>query len=116
MKYIKLFEDFEPQTYIYHGTSNGALRRIIKDGLVPKESSVYFSSNEGYAQTYADRKDYTGGVLLRVIYSDKMKIADNIQAFGDGYLEYYTDMIIRPEELEIKHEGIWITLTEYSLY
>ena len=118
MKHLQIFESFAPIIYVYHGTSNGALRRIIKEGLVPKKTSIYFSSSEEYAQTYANRKDYTGGVLLRTEFSgiENMKIADNIQDFNDNYIEYYSDIIIPPDKLEIKYNNKWIPLNQYPMY
>lgn len=92
--------------YVYHGTSQGAFRRIKKEGLKSKQP-IFFSSLESYSETYASRKDFTGGVVLRTKLTDDMIAAENIQA-DDAYTEYYTNKTIFPSNLEIKLNGKWI--------
>ena len=97
--------------YVYHGTSQGAYRRIRKDGLKPDKNPIFLSSDEGYSETYALRKDFTGGIVLRTKLNSDMIVADNIQDSGD-YVEYYTNKPISPLSLEIKLNGKWIPVLD----
>lgn len=59
--------------YLYHGTSEGATRNIIQNGLQPRElnadgdyGAVFASSSIDTGLSFATRKSSTGGYLLRI--------------------------------------------------
>ena len=101
--------------YVYHGTSTGAVRRIQREGLQNDNNRpIYFSSREDYAETYAKRKDFRGGIMLRTPLSNKIKPADNIEIFND-YIEYYTRSIIEAKNIDIKINNTWKPLIKVEL-
>lgn len=76
-------------------------------------SPIFFSNQEQYALSYANRKDYSGGVLLRVKRTPEMKIND-VEDYG-GYVEYYTNREIPVEEIEVKTNSGWVPMENYDL-
>ena len=105
---------------VYHGTSTGAAIRIAREGhMKPGQASgsinapLFFSNIEQYASTYASRKDFGGGVLLRVKKTPDMKVSKEISKKG-GYLEYYTFREIPVNEIEIKTKDGWKPIDGFS--
>lgn len=118
-------DNFEPdliekKQYVYHGTSRGAAYKIQRDGkMVGGQASgspnapLFFSNQEQYAKTYAQRKDYSGGLLLRVVKTSDMKVNDVLN--HGGYVEYYTNREIPIDEVEVKTSNSWIPLEKYNV-
>ena len=108
-------ESLMEDDYVYHGTSTGALIRIQKQGLQPKGNTpIFFSNQEQYALTYASRKDFRGGALLRVKKTSNMQL-NPVDETG-GYKEWYSTEPIPPSEIEVKTNSQWISLDIWSLF
>lgn len=93
--------------YVYHGTSEGAFRKIRQEGMVGKEK--YFADTEQYAQSYADRKG-TGERLLRIKRTEDIVSDKHIPEKGD----FKTSRDITPQEIEVKVGKQWIPIQEYA--
>jgi len=97
--------------YLYHGTGEGAFRRIREEGLTPQgEKYLYFADKEQYAKTYAQRKGNSfGDRVLRVKKSDAY-LPDENTTGGDFKIKNK----INPNDIEIKHNGKWIPIQEFA--
>ncbi|MBE9594553.1 MAG: hypothetical protein IMF19_13865, partial [Proteobacteria bacterium] len=98
----------EKAEYVYHGTGEGAFRQIRKVGM--KKAENYFSGDEQYAKTYAERK----GVLkepriLRIKKTADIIPDERIEEPGD----FKTERGISPQEIEVKVGKKWIPIQEY---
>jgi hypothetical protein len=94
--------------YLYHGTGEGAFRKIREQGLVPKNNKIYATDSEKYAKTYAKRKGSPYGE--RVLRMKKSGfVADQSNAGGD----FITNNQIDPNLLEVLVNGKYIPLSDY---
>ena len=93
--------------FFYHGTNQGALRKIILEGLKPSgKTPVFLSNTEEYAQSYADRKGGARGILLRT-YGTDVEPDLRIPEGGD----FISRQTIPPEKIEVKMpNGEWLPL------
>ncbi len=100
----------EEGRYLYHGTTQGALRKILSEGIKPTAmGQVSLSSTEQYAETYAERKSGTRGILLRIRDEGQFIPDKKITEAGD----FLTKEIIRPEDIEVKMpDGSWSSLVD----
>lgn len=106
-KYTPSKAKIAPKEYIYHGTSEGAFRRIREQGITGKEK--YFSTDELYAQSYADRKGLTEGRMLRIAKTPDILPDKRIPEKGD----FKTARDISPQEIEVKVGNKWVPIQEY---
>jgi hypothetical protein len=92
---------------LYHGTTQGALRKIVSEGLKPTTmNQVSLSETEEYAKAYADRKGGARGVILRVSGVDATPDT-RISIKGD----FRSAKTIPVEKLEVKMpDGAWAPL------
>lgn len=107
--------------YVYHGTSRGAAYRIKKYGKMSigqasgsPDAPLFFSNQEQYALTYAQRKDSSGGVLFRIKRTPDMKVNNSIIKRGK-YVEYYTYREVPAGEIEVKTKDGWIPLENFDI-
>lgn len=114
---LELNESLDLTSYLYHGTSLGALIRIAKEGLVPgvnrKGEPTILTNNELYAKSYADRKG--GGnrsVILKVKPPKDIEI-DNSVVNKKGSTDYKTFSIIPPTNILVKKDNEWVSITDY---
>jgi len=98
--------------YLYHGTSEGAFRKIREEGLIPNRGFIWFSKNIQYAKTYSERKgSNTAGIrVLRVLKTPDMLRDKRIIIPGD----YITNRNIPPQEIEVLVENRWVPIQEYN--
>lgn len=101
-------------TFLYHGTGEGAFRRIREEGLVPEKTAdgkyVYFSDAEQYSDTYAERKGNPfGNRVLRVKQSDAFE-PDTRTGEGD----FRINKAIPPEDIEVRVQGKWMPIQDYA--
>jgi len=105
--------------YVYHGTSRGALSRIINEGLkvgVNREGAgINFTNNETYAKSYADRKGGSNPVMLRSVKKESYKI-DNSVVNKKNNQDYITFENVPLSDLEIKVGKDWTALSNYDFY
>lgn len=108
--------------YLYHGTSEGNLENIIKEGLKPGISSkkISLSKSEDYSKRFAKTPDFykvqNDGVLFRVnknllegkIFTTKSKVP------SDQLNEVIAKETIPSEYLEIYKNGQWQPLKNLS--
>ncbi|MFA5490204.1 MAG: hypothetical protein WC284_13460 [Candidimonas sp.] len=95
--------------YLYHGTSEGAFRRIREEGLKIRNGKIYFSDSEKYSTTYSKRKGSPFGIrILRVIKNDNF-IEDESTGGGD----YISIKNINPSDIEVKTSHGWIPIQQY---
>lgn len=101
------------KSYLYHGTTQGALRKIATEGIKPTAmGQVSVSSTEQYAKTYADRKGGARGIVLRVKDEGQFVPDDRISVAGD----YLTRRAIKPEDIEVKMpDGSWVSLSSVDV-
>jgi RNA:NAD 2'-phosphotransferase (TPT1/KptA family) len=100
---------------LYHGTSEGAFRKIRECGLAPRSNTgngqyIYFSSTETYALSYASRKSQGTIRVLRVQANSNITPDPDTGFKGD----YKTTKSIPPDNIAVKHNGRWIPIQEYS--
>ena len=103
----------ELDQYLYHGTGEGAFRRIREEGLTPQAEGkyLYFADRESYADTYAERKGNSfGNRVLRVKFDKNFTHDESTGLKGD----YKTLAKIPASNLEVKDGGKWIPLEQYS--
>ena len=93
---------------LYHGTTQGALRKIASEGLKPTTmNQVSLSETEQYAKTYADRKGGARGVVLRVKDVDATQDT-RISVKGD----FRSSEVIPVDKIEVKMpDGAWAPLS-----
>ncbi len=98
--------------YLFHGTGEGAFRRIREEGMKSKSGGyLYFADTEQYATTYAQRKGNSfGDRVLRVKKSDAYEGDINTGLKGDFKIKGD----IKPEDIEINDKGKWVPIQEYS--
>lgn len=98
--------------YLYHGTSEGAFRKIREEGLVTNSGFIWLSEDIQYAKTYAERKgnNIAGPRILRVLKTPDMLRDKRINIPGD----YLTNRNISPQEIEVLVENKWIPIQEYN--
>jgi len=96
--------------FLYHGTNEGRARQIAKHGLLSGLNSknttskeIFLSNSEQYAQSYADRKGGSTGVILRIRKTPEMIADANTGLQGD----FKTIQTILPEMIEIKTLNGW---------
>ena len=104
------------EEYMYHGTSEGAFRKIREKGLIPEKISsdtqhVYFGDKEARAKYYAGAKggNVYGERVLRVKKTPDMKADPRMNIKGD----FRTEKAISPENIEIKINGKWKPIQDY---
>ena len=111
MKIYRISEELTE--YLYHGTGEGAFRQIRKQGLIPGNWSgfVYFSKDEQYAISYAERKGNPyGNRFLRVKKTKDMVPDDNVQSKGDFRVNRY----IPAKDIEVKVQDKWMPIQDYD--
>jgi len=110
MNWYKKAKNNGPE-YVYHGTSEGAFRNIIKNGLVPSNGKyLYFSNTEQYARSYAQRKGNPyGDRILRVEKSADMISDPNTGHSGD----FKTIKPVPPQNIEVKVDDKWVPIIKY---
>jgi len=98
--------------YLYHGTGEGAFRKIREEGLIPQGGKpLYFADKEQYAKTYAERKGNSfGNRILRIKKSDIFIPDENTGLKGD----YKMKAAIPPQDIELKYKNEWIPIQQYS--
>jgi len=106
-------KETKPPPYLYHGTTQGALRKIVSDGLKPSTMrQISLSDTEQYAKTYADRKGGSRGIILRIKNSEKYVPDTRIPEGGD----YLSKEAVKPEDIEVKMpNGSWEKLTDVDV-
>jgi hypothetical protein len=98
--------------FLFHGTGEGAFRKIREMGLIPQQEGkyLYFSNREGYAKTYASRKGNSfGNRILRVKKTNSYIGDTNTGLTGDFKIKDKID----PHNIEIKYQNKWIPIQEY---
>lgn len=96
--------------YLYHGTGEGAFRKILEKGLSPVNGKGYLSDSEQYARTYASRKGAPFGErVLRVKKADSF-VPDTSNSGGD----YLFNSVIPTSNIEVNVNGKWIPIDSYS--
>lgn len=110
--YVKEKKKLFVSSYLYHGTGEGAFRKIREQGLIPQEGKeLYLANTEEYARSYAQRKGNSfGDRILRVKKTNDMIQDENTGLVGD----YKTSNKIEPQNIEVKIESRWIPIQEYS--
>lgn len=97
------------EDYLFHGTSEGAFRKIRESGLQPKNGKIYATNSQDYAKTYASRKGAPYGErILRV--KNKGFVKDTSNKGGD----YISSDLIKPEEIEVLEKGKWVPIQNYA--
>lgn len=103
--------------YVYHGTSQGAFKNIMKEGIVPQRRGLSsFSKTEEYSRNWAFPPTNTKGVMLR-IKEDVLKgktVRNNTKVQTDKLNEVLTKETIPPEAIEVLKDGKWVPLTGKS--
>jgi len=90
--------------WVYHGTSEGAFRRIREEGLTGDKN--YFADTEVYGESYATRKN---GRLLRTKQTDTM-VSDVSNDGGD----YISTQAVSPKNIEVRVGDKWVQIQEYT--
>lgn len=117
MKNPKVFADYPkaeetPQgplvDFLYHGTTQGALRHIVTEGLKPSAmGQVSLSETEQYAKSYADRKGGPRGIVLRIKGRSGIIPDTRIPEKGD----FRSMSTISVDRIEVKMpDGAWVPL------
>ena len=93
--------------YLYHGTSEGAFRKIREEGLVTNGGFIYLSEDIQYAKTYSERKgNHIAGLrILRISKTPDMLRDKRINIPGD----YLTNRNMREQfapARELKRAGL----------
>jgi len=105
--------------YVYHGTSKGALSRIINEGLktgVNREGAgINFTNNETYAKSYADRKGSYNPIMLRTAKKESYKVDVSVVNKKNNE-DYITHENVPASALEIKVDNNWTPLSNYDFY
>lgn len=105
-----------PPEFLYHGTGEGAFRRIREEGLKPANGKLYATDSLQYATSYAIRKGAPFGPrVLRLRCSGF--IADSSNEGGD----FVADFVIEPADLEVLVTDVaalvasaWVPLLDYA--
>ena len=100
--------EYEPN-YLYHGTGEGAFRKIIEQGLNPVGGKGYLANTEDYAKTYAQRKGAPFGERILRTKQTPEFIEDVSNQGGD----FVFNQNIPTNALELKVNDKWIPLNEY---
>lgn len=104
-----IFEKLYEPLYFYHGTKVIRLNGILKNGLGSGQKdtdTLCVTSSLEDAEYYSIRKDKSEPAILRFKNTGIFKKVNAID-------EYEADVIINPDDLEIKDGDNWIRLTDY---
>ena len=98
---------------LYHGTTQGALRKIVSEGLKPTAmGQVSLSDTEEYAKSYADRKGGPRGIVLRIKGASDIVPDTRISVKGD----FRSTSSIPVNRIEIKMpDGTWVPLKDVDV-
>jgi len=118
--------NFNKPDVLYHGTSEGAARRIQQEGLMGGKANlgkvdpnsdaarIFLSKSEDTAQSFADRKGMAGSYLLRV-KKTPTTIADNARVGRGKDQDYISNSPIGARDIEIKTpDGKWTSIQNYD--
>ena len=105
--------------YIYHGTYDGALNHIQKDGIKinaakNNEPFISFTSDLNVANYYANAKGGSSrGVILRTLKTTNFTLSPKFND-NNGH-EWITSKEIPPSKLEIKIGNNWVPIKNWDI-
>lgn len=119
----KKYNNVKQGQYLYHGTGEGAFRRIREEGLKPAQAIgatgndygnlLFFGDTETQAMSYASRK--SGGYEPRLL---RVKVSNPDDFFPDMNVKAPGDFVsarqISPADVEVKVNGKWVNIQEYT--
>lgn len=112
MNWYKQTSKITPE-FLYHGTTQGALRKIVVEGLKPTTmEQISLSESELYAKSYADRKGGSRGIILRI--KNGPDIIPDIRITEKG--DFLSKSTINPDRIDVKMpDDTWAPLNSVDV-